>query len=111
MIILHLFFLPSLFGKNAPRRDSFSHILYIVTALVVVLSIASLILIAVGSFREHRKGLGVLSLAALACMFFGAGGSMNLPKEIFGVAERFSTYSAVVFTGVPGVYRRWETAR
>ena len=94
-----------------PRGNSFSHILYIVTALVAVLSIASLVLIAVGSFREHRKGLGVLSLAALTCMFFGAGGSMNLPKEIFGVAERFSTYSAVVFTGVPGVYRRWETAR
>ena len=81
----------------------------IMTALVVLLSIVSLILIAVGSFRDHRKGLGFLSLAALACMFFGAAGSMNLPKEIFGIVERFSTYSAVVFTGILGVY--WYRAK
>ena len=104
----------SLFPLSGSGYDgsfqSFLHV-YIVTALVVVLSIISLILIAAGSFREHRKGLGVLSLAALACMFFGAAGSAILPKEIFGVVERFSTYSAVVFTGVLGVYWRRETAR
>lgn len=97
----------SLFPLSGSGYDgsvqSFIHV-YVITALVVVLSIASLILIAVGSFRDHRKGLGVASLAALGCMFFGAAGSMNLPKEIFGIVERFSTYSAVVFTGVLGVY-------
>ena len=102
----------SLFPLSGSRYDgsvqSFIHV-YIVTALVVLLSIVSLILIAVGSFRDHRKGLGFLSLAALACMFFGAAGSMNLPKEIFGIVERFSTYSAVVFTGILGVY--WYRAK
>ena len=103
----------SLFPLSGSGYDgsvqSFIHV-YIVTVLVVVLSIVSLILIAVGSFREHRKALGLLSLAALACMFFGAVGGMTLPKEIFGVAERFSTYSAVVFTGILGVYWRRATA-
>lgn len=37
-------------------------------------------------------------------MFVGAVGSGNVPKEIFGIFERFSTYSAVVFTGVLGAF-------
>jgi hypothetical protein len=100
----------SLFPLSGSGYDgivhSFIHV-YIVTVLVVLISIVSLVLIAAGSFLDHRKGLGFASLAALVCMFFGAAGSMNLPKEIFGIVERFSTYSAVVFTGVLGVY--WYT--
>jgi RecJ-like exonuclease len=37
-------------------------------------------------------------------MFVGAVGSQNVSKDIFGVVERFSTYSAVVFTGILGIY-------
>ena len=33
----------------------------------------------------------------------------GMPKEIFGIVERFSTYSAVVFTGILGVY--WYRAK
>ena len=83
--------------------QSFMHV-YVVTALVVLLSIASLAAIAVGGFRDGRKRLGILSVIALACMFFGAAGSMNLPRAVFGIVERFSTYSAVVFTGVLGAH-------
>lgn len=83
--------------------QSFIHV-YVVTALVVVLSILSLILIAVGSFKDKKTWLGILAIAAFACMFFGVVGQAKLPKEIFGVVERFSTYSAVVFTGVLGLY-------
>ena len=72
--------------------QSYVHV-YVVTVLVVLLSIVSLILIAVGSFRDGRKGLAVTAIAALLCMCFGAVGSMNLPAEIFGIIERFSTYS------------------
>ena len=97
----------SLFPLSGSGYDgsvqSFIHV-YVETILVVALSIVSLVLIAAGSFRDHRKGLGIISLAALACMFFGAAGSTILPKEIFGIVERFSTYSAVVFTGILGVY-------
>jgi ABC-type Na+ efflux pump permease subunit len=83
--------------------QSFIHV-YIVTAAVVLLSIISLILIAVGSFKNKQKALGALAIIALVLMFVGAVGSGNVPKEIFGVFERFSTYSAVAFTGILGVY-------
>ena len=85
--------------------QSFIHV-YILTALVVLLSIVSLILIAAGSFKgkDKHKLLGALAIIALMLMFIGAVGSANLPKEIFGIVERLSTYSAVVFTGILGVY-------
>ena len=37
-------------------------------------------------------------------MFVGAVGSGTVPKEVFGIFERFSTYSAVLFTSVLGIY-------
>ena len=83
--------------------QSFMHV-YVITAAVVLLSIASLVVIAVGSFKDKRKKLGILALVFLGCMFFGAAGSGALPKAVFGIVERFSTYSAVVFTAVLGVY-------
>lgn len=96
----------SLFPLSSSGYDgsfqSFMHV-YIVTALVVLLSIISLIVIAVGSFRDVKKALGILASVTFICMFFGAAGSMNLPKEIFGIVERFSTYSIVVFTGIMGM--------
>ena len=67
-------------------------------------SIISLILIAVGSFKSKYKLLGILSIISLVLMFIGAVGSANASKEVFGIIERFSTYSAVVFTGILGLY-------
>ena len=83
--------------------QSFVHV-YILTALVVLLSIISLILISVGAFKSKKKTLGILALASLVLMFIGAVGSGLLPKEVFGIVERFSTYSAVVFTTILGIY-------
>ena len=83
--------------------QSFVHV-YILTALVVLLSIVSLVLIAVGALKSRYRLLGVLAIFALALMFVGAVGSGSVPKEIFGIFERFSAYSAVVFTGVLGVF-------
>ena len=83
--------------------QSFIHV-YVLTILVVVLSIISLILIAFGSFKSKYKLLGVLAIISLVLMFIGAVGSSNVPKEIFGILERFSTYSAVIFTGILGLY-------
>lgn len=79
---------------------------YILTTLVVLLSIISLVLIAVGSLKGKNKHrlLGILAIISLVLMFIGAVGSANVPKEYFGVIERFSTYSAVIFTGILGVY-------
>ena len=83
--------------------QSFIHV-YVLTALIVPLSIVSLILIAIGSFKGKYRLLGILAIIALAAMFTGAVGSQNAPKEYFGFLERFSTYSATVFTGVLAVY-------
>ena len=85
--------------------QSFIHV-YVLTALVVILSIISLILIAVGSLKgkEKHKLLGILAISSLLLMFVGVVGSANAPKEVFGIFERFSTYSAVVFTGILGIY-------
>ena len=97
----------SLFPLSGAGYDgsfqSFMHV-YIITTLVVLLSIVSLILIAVGAMKEKHKALGILAIVALVLMFIGAVGSQNMPKEIFGIIERFSTYSAVVFTAILGVF-------
>lgn len=97
----------SLFPLSSAGYDgtvqSFIHV-YMITTAVVLLSIVSLILIAVGSFKDHRKALGACALVALALMFIGAVGSGAAPKEYFGIVERFSTYSAVVFCAILGVF-------
>ena len=79
---------------------------YVLTAVVVLLSIISLIIIAVGSLKGENKHklLGILALISLILMFVGTIGSQNASKDIFGIFERFSTYSAVIFTGILGVY-------
>lgn len=97
----------SLFPLTSAGYDgsfqSFVHV-YILTALVVMLSIAALISLSVGGFKDGRKILGTLSVIALLCMFLGAIGTGAFPKDVFGIFERFSTYSAVIFTGALGIY-------
>lgn len=97
----------SLFPLSSKGYDgtfqSFMHV-YVITILVVLLSIISLILISVGAFKSKKKTLGILALTSLILMFMGAAGSGILPKSVFGIVERFSTYSAVVFTMVLGIY-------
>lgn len=79
---------------------------YVLTALVVLISIVSLIIIAVGSLKGENKHklLGILAIMSLILIFIGTVGSQNVSKEIFGIFERFNTYSAVVFTGILGLY-------
>ena len=79
---------------------------YVLTAVVVLLSIISLIIIAVGSLKGENKHklLGMIAMMSLVLMFIGTVGSQSASKEIFGIFERFSTYSAVIFTGILGLY-------
>lgn len=76
----------------------------VVTAAVVVFSIVSLILIAIGAGKAEMKSLGIWAVVCLAAMFLGAIGTNVLPKSVFGIAERFSTFSVVVFNAVLGMY-------
>ncbi len=68
-----------------------------VTVLVVVLSLVSLVLIAVGAGKEQMKSLRIWAIVCLVAMMIGLIGTAFLPKSVFGLFERFSTFSAVVF--------------
>lgn len=86
------------------EMTSFQNIMHIVvTALVVLFSVVSLILIAVGG-RKSIPTLSVWAIVCFAAMMLGAIGTGVMPKMVFGLFERFSTFSAVVFNAVLGVY-------
>ena len=98
--------------KMFPLSDSgkdiagFQEIMHMVTtAAVVLLSIVSLVLlIIVGCKKKEMRGIGIWAIIALILMFAGAIGSGAVPTEYFGIFERFSTFSAVGFNAVLGVY-------
>ena len=98
--------------KMFPLSDSgkdiagFQEIMHMVTtAAVVLLSIVSLVLlIIVGCRKKEVRGIGIWAIIALILMFAGAIGSGAVPPEYFGIFERFSTFSAVGFNAVLGVY-------
>lgn len=78
---------------------------YVVTVLVVLFSIISLLMIMIGGYREKRfKSLAVWATIALLLMLMGAVGVGLLPSQYFGIAERFSVFSATGFNAVLGVY-------
>lgn len=71
---------------------------------MVLFSILSLVLIAIGSRKEQLPSIGNWAIGCLAAMMLGALGTGILPKSVFGLFERLSTFSAVVFNAVLGVY-------
>ena len=78
---------------------------YIVTIAVVLLSIVSLILIFIGGRRnKETKAIAILGLIALLLMFLGSIGTGVAPKEYFGVLERFSVFSVVIYTALLGLF-------
>ncbi len=101
----------SLFPLSSAGYDgsiqSFIHT-YVLTVAVVLLSIASLISLTIGGFRYNWRNLALFSIAAFLFMLAGAIGSNIVPMEYFGLVERFSTYSAVVFVGVLGILTEME---
>ncbi len=77
---------------------------YVVTISVVLLSIVSLLLIIIGALKEKQKALPVIAILCLVSMFFGSIGTNIFSENCFGLMERFSVFSVVIFTGVLGVY-------
>jgi hypothetical membrane protein len=77
---------------------TFQDIMHIVvTAIVVLLSIVSMILITVGCFRSKaHKQFGIFTIAILGNMVVSAG--------YFGVAERLSVYSVVVYSAALSLF-------
>lgn len=89
---------------NAGTFQDIMHI-YVVTVLVVVLSIVSLVVIIIGGYRDKKyRSLAIWAAFALLLMFTGAIGTNILPQEYFGIPERFSVFAATGFNAVLGVY-------
>ena len=83
----------------------------IITAAVVLLSIASLTLIACGGLWQRAcPVLGRWALAALSLMIAGAVGTAVAARAYFGIPERFSVFACTGFTAVLGIFesRGWE---
>lgn len=88
-------------GKEIASFQEIMHI--VVTALVVLLSIASLVcLIAAGFRKGGRRGVGICAAVALIMMLVGAVGQGVVPPQYFGIVERFSVFAAAGFTAVLG---------
>ena len=89
---------------NGGTFQDIMHI-YVVTVFVVLLSIAALVMIMIGGYRDKKHRLiAILATIALAIMLIGAIGTNVVPKDYFGIPERFSTFAAVCFTAVLGLY-------
>ena len=76
-----------------------------VTALVVLLSIVSLVIIIVaGAKSKSCRSYGVCAAVALAMMLVGTVGMKLVPAAYFGVVERFSVFAATGFNAALGIH-------
>lgn len=95
---------PLISSGNSGGFQDMVHI-YIVTPIVVLLSIISLGILTYAGFKEKQyRGLGRWALVALLFMFAGAIGVGIVPPDYFGIPERFSVLAATGFNAVLGVY-------
>ena len=90
-------------GKEIASFQEVMHI--VVTAAVVLLSVASLVVLIVAGCRDNRvRGIAVRAAVALAMMMIGSIGTGIVPPAYFGIVERFSVFAAVGFDAVLGWY-------
>ena len=76
-----------------------------VTALVVLLSIVSLVLIIiVGAGDASLRSYAVCAGIALGMMLVGALGMKIVPVRYFGIVERFSVFAATGFNAALGIH-------
>ena len=77
----------------------------VVTALVVLLSIVSLIVIIIAGIKNRDcRSYGICAAIALAMMLVGAMGMKIVPADYFGVVERFSVFAATGFNAALGIH-------
>ena len=90
-------------GKEIASFQEVMHI--VVTALVVLLSIVSLVLLIISGIRNANvRKIGITAAIALAMMMIGSIGTGVVPPQYFGIVERFSVFAAVGFNAVLGMY-------
>lgn len=85
---------------------SFQDVMHmVITAVVVLLSIVSLVLIIIAGFKDKRyKSYAICALVALCMMLVGALGMKIVPANYFGVVERFSVFAATGFNCALGLH-------
>lgn len=77
----------------------------VVTAVVVLLSIASLTIIVIAGTKDKScRSYGICALVALLMMLTGALGMKIVPAAYFGIVERFSVFAATGFKAVLGLH-------
>ena len=90
-------------GKEIASFQEVMHI--VVTALVVLLSIASLVLLIISGIRNANvRRIGIIAAIALAMMMIGSIGTGIAPPQVFGIVERFSVFAAVGFNAALGLF-------
>ena len=92
--------------SNSGYVGAFQDVMHMaVTALVVLLSIVSLVIIIVaGAKSKSCRSYGVCAAVALAMMLVGAMGMKIVPAAYFGVVERFSVFAATGFNVALGIH-------
>lgn len=84
---------------------SFSDLMHmVVTVIVVLLSIVSMVCIGLGAIRHKHRVLGIVTLVMLSLMFIGSILTGIVPKDYFGIVERISVYSVVIYSGVLSIF-------
>ena len=96
---------PWISGDSSSSFGNIMHLL--VTVLVVLFSILSMVLIALSGKMSGISSLSVWAFSALLMMTIGAIGTGVMPKAVFGLFERFSTFSTVIFNAILGLYLYW----
>ena len=74
------------------------------TVLVVLLSVVSLVIIIVAGAKDKScRTYGIFAAIALFMMMVGAMGMNIVPKDYFGIVERFSVFAATGYNAVLGI--------
>lgn len=77
----------------------------IVTAVVVLLSIVSLVIIIIAGAKDKTyRSYCVCAAVALGMMLVGALGLKIVPAKYFGIVERFSVFAATGFNAALGIH-------
>ncbi len=79
--------------NDAPLSNPQNAMHLAVTVLVVVFSLVSLVLVTIGARMEQIKSLSIWAIVCLVAMLIGPMSTALLPKAVFGLFERFSTFS------------------
>ena len=77
----------------------------VVTAVVVLLSIASLVIVIISAAKNKDcLSYGICAAVALFMMLVGALGMKIVPVSCFGIVERFSVFAATGFNAALGIH-------